>query len=370
MVEASRMSRNIARLALLFLLVLSPVHLEAWFWSQNAGPTQAPTEEPEAGGRGEDENLAGVGAEIINVASGISKFVQAWDENPEPVGADERLGGTDPTTPGSRQDTGNSSTTEQAGTGSGVGSEAGLLVSGSVSREVPSFGSSSESGISIDSEEDSLILPTNITERAGSQIQGREESDSLVHPQCLPMPSDWPICSGKSGKSFALPNFLNHTSIDEVAAVAHKWAWLAQAGCHHGAEWFLCLLLAPQCPPPGKLPRQVPPRQAAPPQMAPHLLLPCRSFCHILQDSCWAVLDEGLLPVACHFLPEQDQEQRCPTCVSVSNRKGKRERVRMHPSPRDTFSTRGSHVCSLCAICCVACVHVHVSVPAVYNSDV
>ena len=70
------------------LLALSAGHLDAWFWNKDPDPTtQAPTKAPplgKAGGqpkRGE-ENLAGVGAEIINVADGIRKFVQTWDATP------------------------------------------------------------------------------------------------------------------------------------------------------------------------------------------------------------------------------------------------------------------------------------------------
>ncbi|CAM9329034.1 unnamed protein product [Lampetra planeri] len=73
---------------------------------------------------------------------------------------------------------------------------------------------------------------------------------------------------------FTLPNFLNHTSVEEVGAVLQQWAWLTRAGCHHSVEWFLCLLLGTSVP-----------LACRPP---PHL--PCRSFCHVLQDSCWASL--------------------------------------------------------------------------------
>uniref|UniRef100_A0A3B4UH65 FZ domain-containing protein n=1 Tax=Seriola dumerili TaxID=41447 RepID=A0A3B4UH65_SERDU len=107
-------------------------------------------------------------------------------------------------------------------------------------------------------------------------------------PPCLPTPSDWPICSGKQPKFLTLPNFFNHTSVEEVGAFLKEWAWLTRVGCHHGTEWFLCLLLAPGCPSP----------------LAP-LRLPCRSFCHVLRDSCWASLENGRLPVECRLLPER-----------------------------------------------------------------
>lgn len=120
---------------------------------------------------------------------------------------------------------------------------------------------------------------------------------------CLPVPSDWPIC--KQLSFFTLPNIFNHTSVEEVGTALKEWAWLVRAGCHHSTEWFLCLLLAPRCTSPS----------------AP-IHFPCRSFCFVLQDSCWASLENGRLPVECHLLPEQAQEPERPACASVSNRKG------------------------------------------------
>ncbi|KAJ8003888.1 hypothetical protein DPEC_G00153070 [Dallia pectoralis] len=129
---------------------------------------------------------------------------------------------------------------------------------------------------------------------------------------CHPVPSDWPICRSSRSGYFWLPNFLNHTTVEEVGAVLREWAWLPREGCFYGAEWFLCLLLVPTCPSPGQMPAPVP-------------LLPSCSFCHVLRDSCWMALDDGRLPVQCHWLPVGDQEAglRCPPCLSVSNPKGK-----------------------------------------------
>ncbi|KAF0026136.1 hypothetical protein F2P81_020873 [Scophthalmus maximus] len=79
----------------------------------------------------------------------------------------------------------------------------------------------------------------------------------------------------------------------------NKWAWLLNSHCHHSLEWFFCLLLVPKCGSPGAL--------------------PCRSFCEVLQDSCWALLDEGHLPVECHTLPEDEDDGY--QCLSVSNQK-------------------------------------------------
>ncbi len=50
-------------------------------------------------------------------------------------------------------------------------------------------------------------------------------------------------------------------------------------------------------------------------------LLPCRTFCEVLLDSCWTLLQESGLPVACHTLPEGPEPSQ--SCLTVSNHKGK-----------------------------------------------
>lgn len=119
-------------------------------------------------------------------------------------------------------------------------------------------------------------------------------------PRCLPVDSKLPFCTRLGLESFRVPNFLNQSSVEEVQVVLTQWAWLLQSNCHHSLEWFFCLLLTPRCGPPG--------------------LLPCRSFCEVLRDSCWTFLDEGRLPVECHSLPEDKHDGY--RCLSVSNQKG------------------------------------------------
>lgn len=123
-------------------------------------------------------------------------------------------------------------------------------------------------------------------------------------PKCWLLATALPFCSSMTGDAILLPNYLNHSTVAEVRALLHSWAWLLKSRCHHSLEWFFCLLLAPKC---GSL--VVPP-------------LPCRSFCEVLKDSCWTLLDEGRLPVECHSLP--DEEDDGYRCLSVSNQKGKR----------------------------------------------
>lgn len=289
----------------LLLLGLCAGTLDAWWWSISEDPTtESPTTSvpttPAATTtttarvanvtanatkrkEEEDEDLSGVGEEIINVASGIRKFVEEWDATPTARttngGLTEKVESANPNLMGNanrlRVEEG-----EEGGSvmGGGSGDSDGEVTGGNT-------------GIPGDAFE------TNYTDSSTA---------SGLAPQCLPVPSNWSVCSGKQSKSFTLPNFFNHTSVEEVGAVLQEWAWLARAGCHHSAEWFLCLLLTPRCPSHSGQP----------------LLLPCRSFCQVLQDSCWAALDHGRLPVECGLLPDAEQRPERPACVSVSNWKG------------------------------------------------
>lgn len=237
----------------------------------------------------DDDNLSGVGEEIINVATGILKFVEAWDATTTP-------GTPTPGTPnGTLTETtegANRNATVNAGESMGVRVEEGLGI-----WEGEGSGSGDDLGAMRPSKglDGGKVLPVNLTRLIEdvANISGTVVNSTA----CLPVPSHWAIC--KKPTLFTLPNLLNHTSVEEVGAVLQQWAWLTRAGCHHSVEWFLCLLLAPRCPAPS-VPQH----------------LPCRSFCHVLQDSCWASLESGRLPVECHLLPEQ------APCVSVSNWKG------------------------------------------------
>lgn len=301
---ASRAAGAMSRIHTLFLfLALCTGNSESWFWflvqrggttesrtealttnasTTAAGPTAAAvtatnaTKEEEE--EEEDDNLSGIGEEIRDVASGIRQFVEAW--NASNRNTDGAGGKAEPNS------TGNANTPrgegERAGSGSGWGPAADA-------------GSGGESAV--------MVLNSTGVVAAAQRLSGDADAPDGVGedaplPPCLPAPSDWPICSAKHPQSLTLPNIFNHTSVEEVGAVLREWAWLVDKGCHPSAEWFLCLLLVPGCP------RRAP--------------LPCRSFCQTLRDSCWAWLDHGRLPVACHHLPDVAP----PTCVSVSNWKG------------------------------------------------
>lgn len=174
---------------------------------------------------------------------------------------------------------------------------------------------------------------------SGSDLNLSINNGTTASP-CFPVPSDWPIC--KQSRFFTLPNIFNHTSVEEVGATLKEWAWLVWAGCHHSTEWFLCLLLAPRCASPS-----VPFR------------FPCQSFCFVLQDSCWAFLENGSLPVECHLLPEQVQEPERPACASVNNRKGNPGGLKCILCI-DTFQIQ-SHFSFLILVCLLSLKHIVVA---------
>lgn len=139
--------------------------------------------------------------------------------------------------------------------------------------------------------------------------------------QCLVLDSALPFCSSMPGAKFAVPNYFDHSSEEKVRALLDEWAWLLRSRCHHAVEWFFCLLSVPKCGP-----------TVTPP------VLPCRSFCEALRDSCWTLLDEGHLPVECRALPDEDDGYQC---VSVCNRKGNRwlkmNHIWVHFEPKILF---------------------------------
>lgn len=285
-----------SRIQTFFLfLALCTGNSQSWFWFQEESTSTSPTETLTTNAsttpagpttaamtttnnmKVEEDDLSGMGQAILDVASRVQdEFVEAWNASRNTDGAS---GKADPNSTGNANTPRGEGEREGSGSGSGPAADAG------------SGGESVPNSISVVSDD------TNAGDGDGV---GDGVDTSL--PPCLPVPSDWPICSAKHPQSLTLPNIFNHTSVDEVGAVLAEWAWLVEKGCHPSAEWFLCLLLVPGCP--GRAP------------------LPCRSFCQTLRDSCWAALDNGRLPVACHHLPDAAPERSRPTCASVSNWKG------------------------------------------------
>lgn len=304
---------------LVLLLVLHAGNSDAWlFHFANDPTTETPTVATTTGAttppgttttnvtangtktEEEDDDLSGVGEVILNVATGIHEIVEAWNAT---TTARTAVGGLT-----QKVESANANTTGKAGLFGGPrGVEVG---SGMGSGDVFGSGSGSPDDLRSDAKvlRGGIVLPGDLSLIKGSEVNETVEGalDPVPSPPCLPVPPDWPICSGKRPKSFTLPNFFNHTSVEEVGAVLEEWVWLTRKGCHPSAEWFLCLLLAPRC----HAPNTPPPR------------LPCRRFCLVLQDSCWASLENGRLPVECHALPEGALEPGRSVCVSVSNWKG------------------------------------------------
>lgn len=138
---------------------------------------------------------------------------------------------------------------------------------------------------------------------AKSHIELAKPAQVVASPQCLLLDTALPFCSSMVGEWFVVPNYLNQTTVEEVQVLLNDWTWLLKSRCHHSLEWFFCLLLVPKCGSVVQLP-----------------VLPCRSFCEVLRDSCWTLLDEGRLPVECHTLP--DKEDDGYQCLSISNQKG------------------------------------------------
>lgn len=270
-------------LCLVLACHIAPLH--TWWFNNKNEKTTAPPPATTLGAPITDgtrkEKLTDVGLDIMDVANSIQQTVKNWDQK-----SDGELG---------KQQTGNESSQgeEQPLTGSeeGVGNQG---VSVRALAELDS-GFTAPSDTGVHSGPPDVSVPAWMT-------------GGDVSPVCLPHGSDWGFClSGGGGRSgtFALPNFLNHTTADEVGATLADWAVFLSSRCHRDVERFFCLLLAPACPGASPSPLSTPP------------LLPCRSLCEILTDACWAALGGRDLPVTCHSLPEGLPHQH--PCQPVSS---------------------------------------------------
>lgn len=248
----------------------------------------------------EDQNIADVGSDI-DVARGIQGSVQNWDQNPT---VNWKTAVT-MKTPGTSLKLDHSKTGNDKSLSEEVKHELDVKDSSG-----DTTGSGLGSGPTLDLTQESKTTATNLT---GTWVIDNRISiiSTPAFPKdstnCIPRGSDWPFCLSLSEVTFSVPNFFNHTQAEDVVAVLNEWGWLLRSGCHHGLEWFFCLLLAPRCH-----------QTSEKPGVA---LLPCRTFCEVLLDSCWTVLQERGLPVACHTLPEGPEPSQ--SCVIVSNPKGK-----------------------------------------------
>lgn len=403
------MSKMSLRLCLYVLLAISVGCIDAWLWSWTVSTTEAPSANQQgfdsSTGIRHEQSIAGVGEEIINVASGIRESVQTWDQNPDEGSSEPNTTApASPTGPGNLTDTswtasvveprivkgdgmGNitsalqsadngTSVGEEGGSGSGssardrhgdtviyerimelislndnVDAETEMGHSGMTKKNLSlitmdnqsnsseakgtnqmgnhlkskhlifnpdgssySRNSSKSSFNYIYSDNDTNVAVVgqpyenasigNVLNANNSKQYVYSNSSILESPGCLPIDWDLQFCTSVGVQSFMVPNFFNHSSMAEVREFYFDWEWLLKSRCHCSLEWFFCLLLVPRC-------GSEDPRPA----------LPCRSFCEVLLDSCWRLLDEGRFPVACHSLPDEEDDGN--QCLSVSSWKGK-----------------------------------------------
>ncbi|XP_078540255.1 uncharacterized protein LOC144825314 [Lissotriton helveticus] len=167
-----------------------------------------------------------------------------------------------------------------------------------------------------DSPEFDLLTSTKASASASSSnlsagLPSLYPSGTLPAAHCLPVPVDLPFCHRRGIGNFQLPNFWNHSSVQEVRAALHEWGGLLTSGCHCFVESFFCLLLVPRC-------------NASRPTVPPLLLPPCRGFCEVLRDKCWHDLQGVQLPLSCDSLPEEDAEQSCVLANGSTGNKARR----------------------------------------------
>lgn len=138
-----------------------------------------------------------------------------------------------------------------------------------------------------------------------------------VAGRCQPIPTHLPFCSVLGTSHVRLPNYLRHSSEEEIRAALHEWEGLLESRCHRYLEWFLCLLLLPGCSP------WVP---VTPP--------PCQGFCEAVRDLCWTHLAGGRLPLPCDALPEEDDGVSCVFINASAGNVAGRRPCAVSPLPR------------------------------------
>lgn len=204
--DVSRMSSK-----LLLLLLLLAGHCHSWFWFPDdpddddhapTTPTTPPTPVPTT-------TAAATTSGTLLLSMGTNGSKVAWkDEEASGGGGAGEAGGVDLLATNATDDTG-----QFGGRRGGGGSRSGS--------------------------------------RSADDLGGSDHSKTVRGiPDYLLLLPDWPLCSGAGGRraSFALPNFLNQSSLGEVGAELQEWPWLARSSYHPAAQWFLCLLQAPAAP--------------------------------------------------------------------------------------------------------------------------
>ncbi|XP_003221364.2 secreted frizzled-related protein 2-like [Anolis carolinensis] len=93
--------------------------------------------------------------------------------------------------------------------------------------------------------------------------------DISLSTKCVAIPKELYQCHDISSSEMRLPNLMGHTSLEEVVVKFAGWETLVQTGCHPHARTFFCSLFAPIC--------------------MDIFILPCRSMCLAIRESCTPV---------------------------------------------------------------------------------
>uniref|UniRef100_A0A8C5MG69 Secreted frizzled-related protein 2 n=1 Tax=Leptobrachium leishanense TaxID=445787 RepID=A0A8C5MG69_9ANUR len=110
-----------------------------------------------------------------------------------------------------------------------------------------------------------------LTPSLASLLVGISKAFDLgLSTKCVQIPNDMDICNNIEYSEMRLPNLMGQTTLEEVVPKSEKWKALLQSGCHDSARFFICSLYAPIC--------------------MDTFLLPCRSMCEAVRDSCSPVL--------------------------------------------------------------------------------
>lgn len=88
-------------------------------------------------------------------------------------------------------------------------------------------------------------------------------------PICINVPSNMSLCQNINYNQMKMPNLLGHDTIEEVVYQSSVWTPLLSINCHKDAQMFLCSMFAPVCVP-----------------EANAVILPCRSLCESVKQSC------------------------------------------------------------------------------------
>ncbi|CAL8282732.1 unnamed protein product, partial [Gadus morhua 'NCC'] len=312
----------------LLLSVLYVTRSHAWFWNEDPVTTETPSETTTAPGNRKSDGWAGLGHEGSGSGFGLDSGSGSGLEPAVILSTTNGLNSSEPSN-GTHSNTthslaASSNTTARNTTHSISTASVATASAAKPSKTSPSNRTHSITKPSVASRiEGSAATPKYVSATTRDVTSDIRKLTSAASPnatpapvvRCLPVPSQWQVC--RRQKHFSLPNFFNHTSVEEVEAFLKRWEWLVKDDCFRGSEWFLCPLAAPECRSDLAAAAAAAANKITPaPAARRHL--PCCSSCHRLRDNCWSKLEDGLFPVDCELLPEGGG---CPLCVSVHKQK-------------------------------------------------